>query len=190
MSVYDILKYKRSIEIWDALWYEETSKLRRKILKFDRSNSDPIVLQISGYSDAKSETMVLFDLLGMVQAPIHTVGAGGIEGLNGLLFMAGNVRVAYPNMWIKPWWPRRPIDLDNSDLFPNQYETSLNRLDEHIVNLYSRALRMSVDEYKDMCMADDAFLATDLLDLELIDTILHKDSNWLVDLIGEMNNDV
>lgn len=190
MNIYDILKYKRSIEIWDTIWYDEITKIRRKLLKFDRSSSEPIIIQISGENDAKSESMVLFDLMQMIQSETHTVGAGGLEGLNGLLFLAGNIKVAYPNMWLKPWWPKkRNIEnMDNPDLFSEAvYEKELNRLEENIVQLFTKQLNMSLDDYRDFCFSNESFLASDLLRSNLIDTIIHKDSNWLVTLL---DNDV
>jgi ATP-dependent protease ClpP protease subunit len=185
MNVYDILKYKRSIEIWDTIWYDEITKIRRKLLKLDNASADPIIIQISGENDAKSESMVLFDLMQMIQADIHTVGAGGLEGLNGLIFLAGNTKVAYPNMWLKPWWPiKQNMDLMEGDMFSAiPYETSLNRLEDHIVDLFATQLKMNRKEYQEFCFSNDVLLASDLLDNNLIDTIIHKDSNWLVDIL-------
>lgn len=185
MNLYDILKYKRSIEIWDTIWYDEVSKIRRKLLKLDKASSEAIIIQISGENEAKSESLVLFDLMQLIQSDIHTVGAGGIEGMNGLLFMAGHHRVSYPNMWLKPWWPmKQNFDGTDAEMFAsNPYETSLNRLDDHIIDVFAALLKMPRKEYQDLCFAGEVLLANDLLDAGLIDSIIHKDSNWFVDIL-------
>lgn len=187
MNIYEILKYKRSIEIWDTIWYDEVTKIRRKLLKLDKASSEPIIVQISGENDAMSETMVLYDLMQMIQSEIHTVGAGGLEGLNGLIFLAGNKKVAYPNMWIKPWWPiKQNIEPLEGELFSNTpFENSPNRLEDHIIDLFAAQLRLSRKDYKELCLSQDVLLATDLLDSDLIDTIIHNDSNWLVDILND-----
>lgn len=186
MNIYEILKYKRSIEVWDTLWFDEVAKLRRKLIKFDKESDQAIIIQLSGSNDAKSESMVLFDLMNMLKAPIYTIGAGGVEHLNGLLYLAGESRIAYPNMWLRPWWPvKTNIDFEESEFNPTKHlEESLSRLDSHIIDVYSKLLGYSFEKYRDICFTNEVILATELLEMELIDSILDKDSNWLVELLN------
>lgn len=185
INIYDILKYKRSIEVWDTLWYDEVAKIRRKLIKFDKETDQAIIMQLSGSNDAKSESMVIFDLMNMLKSQIYTIGAGGVEQLNGLLYLAGDKKIAYPNMWLRPWWPlRTSVDIEESGFNPTQHlEDNPNRLDSHIIEVYSNLLGYSYDKYKEICFSNEVILATELLEMELIDSILDKDSNWLVELL-------
>lgn len=175
-----LLSDSREIFLTDAVNADSCNNLITQLMYLDRTDPDAeITLYINSPGGSVADGLAVYDVIGLLEAPVRTVCMGTCASMGAILFLAGTKREMMEHGRIMVHDPAFGGNHDIGGKKPHQIQSELddlNRCRESLAKIISERTGRSLEEVYEVTANDTYFSAEEAIEFGLATDIIRKGS--------------
>lgn len=175
-----LLSDSREIFLTEAVNADSCNSLITQLMYLDRTDPDAeITLYINSPGGSVTDGLAVYDVIGLMEAPVKTVCMGTCASMGAILFLAGTKREMMEHGRIMVHDPAFGGNHDIGGKKPHQIQSELddlNRCRESLAKIISERTGKSLEEVYEVTANDTYFSAEEAIEFGLATDIIRKGS--------------
>lgn len=173
-----LLSDSREIFLTEAVDAASCNSLITQLMYLDRTDPDAeITLYINSPGGSVADGLAVYDVIGLLEAPVRTVCMGTCASMGAILFLAGEKREMMEHGRIMVHDPAFGGNHDIGGKKPHQIQSELddlNRCRESLAKIISERTGKSLEEIYEVTANDTYFSAEEAIEFGLATDIIKK----------------
>lgn len=173
-----LLSDSREIFLTEAVDAASCNSLITQLMYLDRTDPDAeITLYINSPGGSVADGLAVYDVIGLLEAPVRTVCMGTCASMGAILFLAGEKREMMEHGRIMVHDPAFGGNHDIGGKKPHQIQSELddlNRCRESLAKIISERTGKSLEEIYEVTANDTYFSAEEAIEFGLATDIVKK----------------